>query len=297
MSSPNAPSDTLLTAGFSGKTVIVTGGAGGLGKAYVRAYLRAGANVVVNDRGTDLSGEGSDASIVASLEATLLGEFGETVRSRMLFDTSDVGTAEGAAELLKKTETAFGVPHALVTSAGALRDKPFLKMGPDDLEAVLHATFRTTFHATQAFARLVVPTKKPARIVNTLSMSAFSGSLAQSNFSAANAAILGLMRTASIELQKHRITVNAVAPLAKTRMTETLPMFHSVDTLTPEHVVPAVFYLSSDLVGDRTGYVLGVAGSRMYSLRTVESHGRFKEEAGGLLTPEEIQDHWSSIVK
>ena len=92
MSSPNAPSDTLLTAGFSGKTVIVTGGAGGLGKAYVRAYLRAGANVVVNDRGTDLSGEGSDASIVASLEATLLVKFGETVRSRMILDTSDGGT-------------------------------------------------------------------------------------------------------------------------------------------------------------------------------------------------------------
>src|SRR5205814_350131 len=102
---------------------------------------------------------------------------------------------------------------------------------------------------------------------------------------------------ASIELQKQRITVNAIAPIAKTRMTEDLPMMQGMDTLTPEHIAPGALFLASDLCGDRTGQVLAISGGRMYVYKVVESAGKFKESNHGLWTAEEIAEHWASIAK
>jgi NAD(P)-dependent dehydrogenase (short-subunit alcohol dehydrogenase family) len=101
----------------------------------------------------------------------------------------------------------------------------------------------------------------------------------------------------SIELQKHRITVNALAPIAKTRMTEDLPMFQGVDTLTPDHIAPAALYLGSSLSGDRTGHVLAIAGARVYAFKVVETPGRFKEADNGIWTAQEIAESWDAIVK
>ncbi len=111
------------------------------------------------------------------------------------------------------------------------------------------------------------------------------------------AGIYGLTRTMAIELQKHRITVNALAPIAKTRMTEDLPTFQNVETMTPEHIAPAALFLASELCGDKTGHVLAVAGARMYAFKVVESAGKFKDDPGSMWTPQEIAEHWSSIMK
>jgi NAD(P)-dependent dehydrogenase (short-subunit alcohol dehydrogenase family) len=123
------------------------------------------------------------------------------------------------------------------------------------------------------------------------------GNFGQANYSAAKAGIYGLTRTMSIELQKHRITVNAIAPIAKTRMTDDLPMFQAVDTLTADHIAPAALFLGSDLCGDRTGNVIAIAGARVYAFKVVESAGRFKETGGGVWTAQEIAEAWDSIVK
>jgi NAD(P)-dependent dehydrogenase (short-subunit alcohol dehydrogenase family) len=123
------------------------------------------------------------------------------------------------------------------------------------------------------------------------------GNFGQANYSAAKAGIYGLTRTMSIELQKHRITVNAIAPIAKTRMTEDLPMFQGIDTLTPEHIAPAALFLASDLCADRTGHVLAIAGARVYAFKVIETPGRFKESNGGVWTAQEIADAWEAIVK
>ena len=93
------------------------------------------------------------------------------------------------------------------------------------------------------------------------------------------------------------MTVNAIAPIAKTRMTEDLPMFQGVDTLTPEHIAPPALFLASDLCGDRTGHVLAVAGARVYSFKVVETPGRFKETQNGVWTAQEIAESWDGIVK
>ena len=123
------------------------------------------------------------------------------------------------------------------------------------------------------------------------------GNFGQANYSAAKAGIYGLTRTMSIELQKHRITCNAIAPIAKTRMTEDLPMFQGVDTLTAEHIAPAALFLGSGLCGDRTGHVLAIAGARVYAFKVVETAGRFKETDHGVWTAQEIADSWDAIVK
>jgi NAD(P)-dependent dehydrogenase (short-subunit alcohol dehydrogenase family) len=134
------------------------------------------------------------------------------------------------------------------------------------------------------------------RIVNTTSLSGLIGNFGQASYASAKAGIYGLTRTAGIELQKHRITVNALAPVARTRMTDDLPMFQNTTSLTPEHVAPAALFLGSDLCGDRTGYVLAVAGARMYAYKVVESEGRFKDD-NGVWTAQEIATHWDSITR
>jgi NAD(P)-dependent dehydrogenase (short-subunit alcohol dehydrogenase family) len=154
-----------------------------------------------------------------------------------------------------------------------------------------------TFLVSQAFTRQLVTQNEGGRIVNTTSVSGMMGNFGQSNYAAAKAGIYGLTRTMSIELQKHRITVNALAPIAKTRMTEDLPMFQGVDTMTPEHISPAALFLASDLCGDRTGYVLAVAGARMYAFKVIETAGKFKDADNGVWKPEEIRDNWDAIVK
>jgi NAD(P)-dependent dehydrogenase (short-subunit alcohol dehydrogenase family) len=123
------------------------------------------------------------------------------------------------------------------------------------------------------------------------------GNFGQANYAAAKAGVYGLTRTMSIELQKHRITVNAIAPIAKTRMTDDLPMFQGVSTLTPDHIAPTALFLASDLCADRTGNVLAAAGARMYSFKVVETPGKFKDEASGVWTPEEIAENWDAINK
>jgi NAD(P)-dependent dehydrogenase (short-subunit alcohol dehydrogenase family) len=277
---------------LEGKVVIVTGAGGGIGRAHAHLFAREGARVVVNDVGGARDGSGVDGSaankVVEELNAT---------GAAAVANTDSVATAEGAGRLVETAVKAFGRVDVLVNNAGILRDKSFLKMDESMWDAVVAVHMKGTFLCSQLFARQVVSQGGGGRIVNTTSVSGMLGNFGQANYSAAKAGIYGLTRTTSIELQKHKITVNAVAPIAKTRMTEDLPMFQGVDTLTAEHISPAVLFLASDLCGDRTGHVLAVAGARMYAFKVVETPGRFKETDNGVWTAQEIGESWDAIVK
>src|SRR5690606_19206973 len=136
------------------------------------------------------------------------------------------------------------------------------------------------------------------RIVNTTGVAGMRGNFGQSNHAAAAAAVYGLTRTASIELQRHDILVNAVAPLAKTRLTEEPPMFEKLGgSMTPEHDAPAYLFFASELSAGRTGHVLSVAGGKMSVFKIVESPGRFKEADNGVWTAEELAEHFDSVQK
>src|SRR5579883_2100387 len=274
------------------KVAIITGAGGGLGRAYALLFAREGAKVVVNDLGGTRDGTGNDAGPAARTVQDVRAAGGTAVASG-----DSVATAEGAAAIVKAAVDAFGRVDVLVNNAGILRDKSFLKMDEAMWDAVLAVHLKGTFLCSQAFARQLVAQASGGRIVNTTSVSGMLGNFGQANYSADKAGIYGLTRTMSIELQKHRITVNALAPIAKTRLTEDLPMFQGIETLTPEHIAPAALFLASDLCGDRTGYVLAAAGARLYAFKVVETAGRFKEADGGVWTAQEIAESWDAIIK
>jgi NAD(P)-dependent dehydrogenase (short-subunit alcohol dehydrogenase family) len=282
-----------------GKVVIITGAGGGIGRAEALHFAREGARVLVNDVGGGRDGTpDGDGPSAASRVVDEIRRAGGTAMAH----TESIATVEGAESLVRAAVDAWGRVDVLVNNAGILRDKSLLKMDLGMWQAVLAVHLSGTFFCCQAFARQVVAQNlagpvRGGRIVNTTSMSGMLGNFGQANYSAAKAGIYGLTRTLAIELQKHRVTVNALAPLAKTRMTEDLPMFHGIDSMTAEHVAPAAVFLGSDLCGERTGHVLAVAGARMYAFKVIETHGKFKDGETTVWTPEEIAEHWDAIVK
>jgi NAD(P)-dependent dehydrogenase (short-subunit alcohol dehydrogenase family) len=277
---------------LEGKVAIITGAGGGIGREHALLFAREGAKVVVNDLGGARDGEGQDTRAASMVVDEIKKAGGEAVAS---FDS--IATVEGANTLLKTAVDAFGGADILVNNAGILRDKSFLKMDEAMWDSVIAVHLKGSFLTAQAFAKQAVAQGRGGRIVNTTSVSGMLGNFGQANYAAAKAGIYGLTRTISIELQKHRITVNALAPIAKTRMTEDLPMFQGVDTMTPEHIAPAALFLASDLCGDRTGYVLAVAGARMYAFKVIETPGKFKDGERGVWSAQEIADNWDSIIK
>jgi NAD(P)-dependent dehydrogenase (short-subunit alcohol dehydrogenase family) len=277
---------------LDGKVAIITGAGGGIGRAEALLFAREGAKVVVNDVGGTRDGTGAGDAMARKVVEEIVAEGGVAVPN---FDS--VSTAEGAAGILKSALDAFGRVDILVNNAGILRDKTLLKMDEAMWDAVIAVHLKGTFLCTQAAAKQMIAQGGGGRIVNTTSVSGMLGNFGQSNYAAAKAGIYGFTRTAAIELQKHRITVNALAPVAKTRMTEDLPMFQTgMDSLTPEHIAPAALFLASDLCADRTGHVLAVTGSQVFAYKVVQTQGKFKD-AGAAWTAQEIADHWDVITK
>jgi NAD(P)-dependent dehydrogenase (short-subunit alcohol dehydrogenase family) len=277
---------------LEGKVAIITGAGGGIGRAHALLFAKEGAKVVVNDLGGARDGEGQDAHAAQIVVDEIKKAGGQAVAN-----WDSVATAVGANALVKTAIDAFGGADVLVNNAGILRDKSFLKMDEAMWDAVVAVHLKGTFLASQAFAKQAVAQGRGGRIVNTTSVSGMLGNFGQANYAAAKAGIYGLTRTISIELQKHRITANALAPVAKTRMTDDLPMFQGVETMTAEHIAPGALFLSSDLCGDRTGYVLAVAGARMYAFKVIETPGKFKDGDDGVWSAQEIADNWDSIIK
>jgi NAD(P)-dependent dehydrogenase (short-subunit alcohol dehydrogenase family) len=277
---------------LEGKVAIVTGAGGGIGRAEALLFAKEGARVVVNDVGGARDGLGTSEAAASAVVEEIRAAGGEAVAS---FDS--VATAAGALAIVGKAVDAFGRLDVLVNNAGILRDRTLLKVDEASFDAVVAVHLKGTFLCTQAAAKQMVAQGGGGRVVNTTSVSGMLGNFGQSSYAAAKAGIYGFTRTAAIELQKHRITVNALAPVAKTRLTEDLPMFQTgLDSLTPEHVAPAALFLASDLCQDRTGHVLAVAGSQVYVFKVVQGAGKFKD-GGAPWTAEEIADHWDAIVK
>jgi NAD(P)-dependent dehydrogenase (short-subunit alcohol dehydrogenase family) len=277
---------------LEGKVAIVTGAGGGIGRAAALLFASEGASVVVNDVGGARDGTGSDAAPAQRVTEEIRASGGKAEAS---FDS--VSSAEGAGRIVQTALDAFGRLDVLVNNAGILRDKTLLKMDEAMWDAVMDVHLRGTFLCTKAAVTEMRARGTAGSVINTTSVSGMLGNFGQANYSAAKAGIYGFTRTASIELQRFGIRVNAVAPIAKTRMTEDLPMFEKVASMTPEHVAPAHLYLASELSSHVTGVVLAVAGGKMSIFKVVESPGRFKEENGGVWTAAEIGENWDSIAK
>ena len=274
------------------KVAVITGAGNGIGRATALLFAREGAKVVVNDLGADRRGAGAGHA-AADAVVSEIRKAGGTAEAN--YDT--VTSKEGAQGILRQAISAFGRVDVWLNNAGILRDKTLLKLELSDWQAVIDVHLTGTFLCTQAAAEHMKAQGRGS-IINTSSVSGMLGNFGQTNYSAANAGIYGLTRTASIELQRYGVRVNAVAPIAKTRLTEDLPMFEKIeDTLSPEHVAPAHLYLACDLSREVTGVVLSIAGARMSVYKVVESPGKYKESDAGVWTADEIAEHFDSISK
>ena len=277
---------------LDGKVTVVTGAGNGIGRASALLFAREGAQVLVNDLGAARDGSGAAASAADAVVAEIRAAGGSAEAS---YDS--VSSKEGADAIIAKAIASFGRVDVLLNNAGILRDKTLLKMSREEWQAVLDVHLTGSFFCTQAAAQKMKD-QGSGSIINTTSVSGMLGNFGQANYSAAKAGIYGLTRTASIELQRYGVRVNAVAPIAKTRLTDDLPMFQKIeDTLSPEHVAPAHLFLASNLSSDVTGVVLAVAGARMSVFKVVESPGKYKESDAGVWNAQEIADHFESISK
>ncbi|HLZ73729.1 SDR family NAD(P)-dependent oxidoreductase [Phenylobacterium sp.] len=272
---------------FDGKVAIVTGSGGGLGRQHALELARRGAKVVVNDLGgsVDGSGGGSDAANAVVEEIKAFG--GEAIANG-----SSVTDDAGVALMVKHAMDAWGRIDILVANAGVLRDKTFAKMEIADFEFVLNVHLLGTVKPAKAVWE-IMREQNYGRIVCTTSSSGLYGNFGQSNYGAAKLGIVGFMNTLKLEGQKNNIHVNAVSPVAATRMTENLGMPQEIfDRLKPEYVTPGVVFLCSEEAP--TGCIM-TAGAGAFALaRIVETEGVYLGEGG--LSVEEVRDNWSKIT-
>lgn len=273
------------------KVLVVTGAANGIGRAVALACAREGARLMLADLGTSAEGEGADPNAVEAV-AALARELGAEVRT----EAGDLREPAVAERLVERTTAEWGQLDGLICCAGVRRDQGLLRQSLEDFRAVYDGTLLTTLLPMQAAARWM-SRHGGGRIVTTTGVAGLQGNVGQAAYSAAAGAIHALTRTASIELQRAKITVNAVAPLAKTRQTEDLPLFEKLESVRVEHVVAAYLFLVSELCGTRSGMVLAAAGGKLAAHRLSESAGRYKDEDEGVWTAEEIDAAWSALTR
>ena len=272
---------------FDDKVAIVTGAGGGLGRQHALELARRGAKVVVNDLGGSVDGTGGNSAAAEAVVAEIKAAGGEAIANG-----SSVTDDAGVANMIKQTMDQWGRIDILVANAGILRDKSFSKMEIPDFEVVVQVHLMGTMKPIKA-AWEIMKAQNYGRIVVTTSSSGLYGNFGQSNYGAAKLGIIGLMQTLKIEGQKNNIHVNAISPVAATRMTENLGIPPEIfDKLKPEYVTPGVVYLCSEEAP--TGAIL-TAGAGAFALsRIVETEGVYLGEGG--LSVEEVRDNWGKIT-
>ncbi|MFE3162199.1 SDR family oxidoreductase [Streptomyces sp. NPDC059224] len=253
----------------AGRVVVVTGAGRGLGRAHALAFAAEGARVVVNDLGVGLDGGPDPDSPAGTVVDEIRAAGGEAVAHG-----GDVATTAGAASLIATAVESYGRLDTLVNNAGFLRDRMLVNLGEDDWDAVVRVHLKGHFlplrHAAAHWRAEAKAGRTPAaRIVNTSSGAGLLGSVGQGNYSAAKAGIVGLTLVAAAELARYGVHVNAVAPAARTRMTEhtfaaTMAAPGSgFDTMAPGNVSPLVVWLGSAASAGVTGRVFETEGGRI----------------------------------
>ena len=270
---------------FDGKVAIVTGAGGGLGRQHALELARRGAKVVVNDLGGSVDGSGGSSAAADAVVAEIKAAGGEAISNG-----SSVTDDAGVALMIKQAMDTWGRIDILIANAGILRDKSFSKMEMADFELVVNVHLMGTVKPVKAVWE-IMKEQNYGRIVVTTSSSGMYGNFGQSNYGAAKLGIIGFMNTIKLEGQKNNIHINAISPVAATRMTENLMPPAVLEKLKPEYVTPGVVYLASEEAP--TGAIL-TAGAGAFALtRLYETEGVYLGEGG--LSVEEVRDNWSKI--
>ena len=242
------------------RTVIITGAGGGLGRAYALAFAAEGANVVVNDIRLDAA-----QAVAAEIE---------TAGGCAIANAGDITTLAGAQTIVDAAVAAFGEVHVLVNNAGVLRDRMFVSLSEDDWDAVMRVHLKGHFCLANVLGRRWRDAAKEgrpvdARIINTSSGAGLQGSIGQSNYAAAKAGIAALTLVQAAEMARYGVTVNCLAPAARTAMTEgAMPELvkkpdSGFDAWDPANVAPIVVWLGSTLSREVTGCCFEAKGGEL----------------------------------
>ena len=275
-----------MTLDYSGKVVIVTGAGGGLGRCHALEFARRGAKVVVNDLGGSVDGSGGSSEAADKVVEEIKAAGGEAMSNG-----SSVTDDAGVANMVSQTMDAYGRIDVLVNNAGVLRDKSFAKMEIADFDFVVDVHLFGTMKPTKA----VWPIMKEqgyGRILVTSSSSGLYGNFGQSNYGAAKLGVVGFINTLKLEGQKDNIHVNALAPVAWTRMTSNLMPPEMEDALAPEQVTPAVVFMCSEQAP--TGKIICAGAGAYAAAQIVETRGLY---LGTAPTAEDVADNWEQISK
>jgi NAD(P)-dependent dehydrogenase (short-subunit alcohol dehydrogenase family) len=292
---------------LEGKVAVVTGAGRGIGREEAIMLAQHGAKVVVNDPGVSFSGEGKETR-VADEVVEEIKKMGEEAVANYDF----VDDFEGARRIIQTAIDNFGKIDILVNNAGILRDKMVFNMQEEDWDKViavhLKGTFNCTHHAC-VWWRNQAKAGKPVsgRIINTTSDAGLLGNIGQSNYGAAKAGIAAFTIIVAEEMAKYGVTVNAIAPIARTRLTtEATPqlaaIFESVanapfDVLNPKSIAPLVVYLASDKSAGITGQVFRIAGNMIWLMGGWRSVSKRKKDKKEYWEPEELDSVIREMLK
>jgi NAD(P)-dependent dehydrogenase (short-subunit alcohol dehydrogenase family) len=268
---------------FDGRVAIITGAGGGLGRSHALELARRGASILVNDPGSAVDGSGS-SDFAADKVVDEIAALGGVAAP----NHDSVASAQGGQAIVQAALDAFGRVDILVNNAGILRDKAFHSMDAAMIDAVIDVHLKGSFYVSQPAFR-VMRAQGYGRIVNTSSASGLFGNFGQANYGAAKAGLAGLTRVLAIEGAGHGIKVNAIAPIASTRMTQDL-LGDLAAKVSPESVSPLVAYLVHEDCSV-SGHVYSVAGGRVARIFVAETHGVVLPEN----TPEAVRANISLI--
>ncbi|MEU9119844.1 SDR family oxidoreductase [Streptomyces sp. NPDC048506] len=278
----------------AGRVAAVTGAGRGLGRAHALALVAEGARVVVNDLGASAVGAGASPGPAHQVVDEIRALGGQAVPH-----TGDITTTDGAASLLATALDAYGRLDTLVNNAGFLRDRMLVNLDEDDWDAVIGVHLKGHFlplrHAAAHWRAEAKAGRTPnARVINTSSGAGLLGSVGQGNYAAAKAGILGLTLVAAAELARYGVQVNAIAPAARTRMTEqtfaetmAAPTDGAFDAMAPANVSPLVVWLSSAASDGVTGRVFEAEAGRITVMQgwrpgpTADKGGRWTPAEAG----------------
>ncbi len=273
----------MADLGYDGRVAIITGAGGGLGWEHAKLLASRGALLVVNDLGGSVDGSGA-SSLAEQRAEEIRGLGGEAVPN-----VDSVATAKGGRAIVQTALDAYGKVDIVVNNAGILRDKSFHNLEPAMVDSVIDVHLRGAFHVTQpAWVRM--REQSYGRIVNTSSSSGILGNFGQANYGAAKMGLVGLTRVLAAEGGKRNIKVNALAPVARTRMTQEL-LGPFAERLDPALVSPVVAWLVHEDC-PVSGEIFTAGGGRVARFFIGMTQGW---ASPGRLAPEDVRDHFDEI--
>lgn len=249
----------------AGPVVVVTGGAGAIGRELALALCRAGARVVVNDLGCSVTGEGGDPRVAQAIVDEIRSEGGQAVAN-----TDSVADATGAARIIQAALSAWGRIDAVVNNAGILRDRMFHRMSEDEWDAVLQVHLYGAFHLSRAAAPHFKAQRHGA-FVHMTSTTGLIGNLGQANYAAAKLGMVALSKSIALDMQAHGVRSNCIAPFGWSRMTDIIPVSEQqpdriarLEKMIPAKVAPLAVFLAGNAARDVNAQVFAVRNNEIF---------------------------------